>query len=321
MCYGASVTAQKKQSGYFTHLQKHFENKSNFELSKLSFGASHFDYAGYGYAKQMLEEKPDIALIDWLTPSMKKFSLDKIINLNNELIKLGCLPIWVNFPRKDDLNCQRECYTQVKKVALKSGAIFFDLIEQLSAEKIENEYLRDIVHTTECGAEKYASKIIELIDSIVISDFELKILPLDKPIDIFSIYDIESLIDKGSPLLMKVIKTTDLSPIELLLNTRIGPNSCFIDIEIYDESGVLIETKIINPTDPWCHYSRDMILPTVRLPYLKESYSIKLKHGGDNALDDVKLKGEVREPLEDNKFIHIYNIACNMELEVVKNAN
>lgn len=320
VCYGASVTAQKNSGGYYSYLESYFASKPEIELSRLSFGASHFDFAGFGYARLLLDKQPDIAIIDWLTPSMKRFTLEKIIKLNNALIEKNCLPIWVNFPRKDDLNCQRECYSQVRTVAHESGAIFFDLIEVLDIEKIRSEYLRDIVHTTEFGARAYAKELIQHIEKIDHSKIELKILPLVDPIILFKQYKIECTIEKSKELKLVVTNSETVNG-EFLLNTRIGPNSCLLELSIYDEKNNEIGTKMVNPTDAWCHYSRNMILPTLKLGVLKPGYSVVLKHGGDEALDISILKGEIKEPLETEKFLHIFDISCNVDLEIVQNAN
>lgn len=317
VCYGASVTAQKKEGGYFFYLNEYFSNKQNIEIERLAFGASHFDYAGFGFSSLLLEQNPDIALIDWLTPSMRRFNLDKIKKLNNELIKANCLPVWVHFPRKDDLMRERPCFHQVKNVADESGCVFYDLCEVLSEADVVNSYLRDIVHTTVEGAKCYSDNLITLLSDLEEGSYFPQVLPLENPISIPKIVDINNFIDQNQSIVLRIKKSAINEKCELLINSKIGPNVCLLNVKIFDEDRHIIRQHEINPADPWCHYTRKMILPTIDLGVLHEGSFISIEYGGSDALESVRLRGEIKETLISKKFIDLFSIACNYELEVI----
>lgn len=97
VCFGASVTAQSTEAGYFQQLLRSSSICSFSSVQKVAFGASHFEYAGYGFIQDVLDMEPDVCIIDWLTPSMKGFSEYKIHLLNWSLLEIGAFPIWFFF--------------------------------------------------------------------------------------------------------------------------------------------------------------------------------------------------------------------------------
>lgn len=75
VCFGASVTAQKETAGYYHFLEGSYKKRNlEFNFDKVSFGASNFNDAGFAYMKTIEQNmfKPDVCIIDWLTPALKK---------------------------------------------------------------------------------------------------------------------------------------------------------------------------------------------------------------------------------------------------------
>ena len=300
VCYGASVTAQKDKGGYFSHLDKLVAECGVTELERIVFGASHFDYAGFGFFQEVLNSKPDICVIDWLTPSMKLFSSDKIKCVNNKLIEIGCIPIWVNFPRADDLLNERPCYKQVTDACMEAGIEFWDLSALIVGFKNRPEqFLRDVVHTNSNGAQKYAEILVEKLKWMLSENKNYK--KCNSIIsDLPNVIMVEKeIIEAKSFTLM--IKKSHEDDLEILLKTIVGPNSCLFSILLCRGEN-LIDSKLINPTDPWCYYERDMVLPSIIFKVGSGNYQLKFVYQEGNPLENINL----RQPLK-NEELSIHN--------------
>lgn len=303
VCYGASVTAQKNEGGYFYHLKK-LCDATDIDLHNLSFGGSHFDFAGYGFISLLLELKPDIVILDWLTPSSKNIDDMKLESFNNSLIEAGIKPVWVHFPRKDDLSCQRLCYSKIKKLANLSNSVFLDILEAVPFfHKNAEIYLRDIVHTTELGAELYAKTLFHLLEKrdkipdCKISGYIKKNLPI--------IYKIDKVVDHKNSIQLN-IKNNNSKNIEVLVDCEIGPNTPYIEIIINKENDTL--SKIVNPIDPWCYYTRNMILPSITFNMEKGDYNLILKTTLGDPFTKVNLLKPVKIERKVERFIKIKKI-------------
>ncbi len=309
VCYGASVTAQKDKSGYFFYLQNLLEKHGFSVIERLSFGASHFDYAGFGYSRLLIDLKPDICLIDWLTPSMKEFTTDKIVKLNNELIINGAIPIWVNFPRKDDLNNERKCFQQVKNACHDASIEFWDFCEMVNGVKEHPEkFIRDVVHTNEIGALSYAEvlacNLIKDRHIPKLTDTPIKKLPL--------VYSFERKINIGEMVCVD-IKLSQETLVEVLLEAIIGPAVCLFELEIIEKhTGNIVLKKEVNPADPWCYYERTMVLPPIKAQCDKGDYTLGILAVDGDPLSSI----ELRQPINRESFersIQFNRIAVNAD--------
>lgn len=323
ICYGASVTAQKEQAGYFHALKEKYAENDNINFYQISFAASVFDHAGFSFMKSIenIVSNPTVCIIDWLTPGAVKFKLEKIETLSFYLLSLGCLPVWVNFPRTDDIENNRECYHQVKKHCEAWKIPFLDVYkdERIHSLDIE-EVLRDKVHTTPLGGKLYAE---------VLSDF-LHTLESEK---------IDSLVShassiRGSSLLPPSLINTDFelnlnNSIHLYFNAsrklhfelyflgEIGPYTPILDLVFTDTETDSSEAIAVNCLDIWSHYNRIKCIKVLWKNIEPGNYQLKINALDIAAIDSVEIKKPVNkdvypdgEPLK----INVQQISCNVEL-------
>ncbi|PRO69894.1 SGNH/GDSL hydrolase family protein [Alteromonas gracilis] len=298
LCYGASVTAQKGDSGYVQRLTELLP-KDDYEVIKIGRGASHFEYAGYGFSREIADYAPNILIVDWLSPSMKEFSVRKLTTFNKCFTEQGVRVIWVNFPRKDDLNNQRKCFSQVRQSCKDFNLEFIDLNKYLVKEP--DKYLRDVVHTTEVGARLYAEVLFDLITSKQNPRTDNSIDVTNLPV----IVETPATVDQSTPfkLAMKVQKRK----VDILLECFIGPNTPFLKFRAESGGYETIE-KVVNPLDPWCYYTRKMVLPTVSLESTKPITHLSIHAETGEPLDLITLNKALAEEALDHKFIELSKI-------------
>lgn len=322
LCYGASVTAQKEGVGYFSYLPKSRLSTVFSSFERVAFGASHYDYAGYGLMQDALEKRPDVCIIDWLTPSMKSFSPIKISTLNRALIAKNCLPVWIYFPRTDNFETKPACYNQVKEAAEQFNIPFIDCLDETPEIKNNPSYfLRDVVHTTEAGAKQYAHIIekhlmeMDFTHRLSIarcSDAYLTNTPLNLP----TITSFGCIINDTNCI--EATFEWDGGIFDLLLDSVVGPHVCKFDIEIHDCGQSQAIIKQVNPADPWCHYERSMIIPALSIHLAKGSYRIKLKKSNDDPFSNITLnKPAPRIFTSSERYLSISRFSANTSLRLI----
>jgi len=322
ICYGASVTAQKNDSGYFTYLSKSDLVDVFDVIERITFGASQYEYAGYAFMSDVLEEKPDVCLIDWLTPGMKSFNKYKISLLNRLLLERNCLPIWIFFPRIDNFENLTDGYFQVKNDAKDFGVPFVDLLDYMpnfgdSPEK----YLRDKVHTNEIGAKKYSDVLVDIIKS---QDVPIAISNARRSIA-FKESQGEGYIMPMVLLCSHTIKDENNiclatnwqgGLLEIFLETTVGPHVCLLTFKVFD-SDTLIWEQIINPADPWCYYERKMVVETLRKRFPIGRYSIVISKSNGDPFADINLrKPKVVEYDEKDRYLSVERLSINGDVVI-----
>ena len=329
VCYGASVTAQQKETGYFQQLES-ASCASQFEsIEKVAFGASQFEYAGYAFMRDVLEKKPDLCVIDWLTPSMKGFNEFKIDLLNQALLEINCLPIWVFFPRTDNFDNIPEAYNQVLKSAERFGVSFLDLRDYLvDFTNDPQKYLRDAVHTTLEGAKCYAKVINQKIESVLPSIGEhIARAKLSQG------YSDTSQKNLAIPLIKPVIFTLNSNTsavlefdfkgglFEVFFEAEIGPFICYWDFTLYHEEEIIYK-ETLNNADPWCFYRRSMVIETIRKRLAPGSYKLHIKKRDGNPMLEKTTRKPIEEHWEDkDRFIEIKRVsvtADNFNMSVIR---
>jgi len=303
VCYGASVTAQKNETGYFQQLQEmpcatHFES-----IEKLAFGASQFEYAGYSFMQDVLDKQPDICVIDWLTPSMPGFNAFKIDLLNYALLSINCLPVWVFFPRVNNFSNPPNSFTQVSESTQKFSLDFLDLRGEMPDFLDDpKKYLRDAVHTTLDGAECYAKTINnELEKSIKEFDERLNLAKKSEGFKLTAEQKYSIPLIKKSEFTINSSDSVELDFhykggfFEVYFDTEIGPHICFLDFTLYKD-GKIFDHQIFNKVDPWCYYNRSMIIETLRKRIPAGSYKLVIKKGEGNPFAE----SETRKPVEEH---------------------
>ena len=261
--YGASVTAQKGESGYFQNL----ENICDFEVVRIPFGASHLHLAGVAMLSKVLDEKPDVCILDWVTPSTKSFPSGVVDRINNILHQHNIFPIWILLPRTDDIGSSRISCMQIRAAASQFVWVKTFIESSFGRGVTVSNLLRDVVHTNSKGARLYSSFLFELLNDFRIRKFGSACLPKSVECEIKevvpSIIEAHSVIKTDEPFLLRIVanKKCDLT---IFLYCEIGPNSPILKVSL-KKNGELVASSKKNVVDPWCYYSRYMLidLPTI----------------------------------------------------------
>lgn len=285
--YGASVTAQKGDSGYFDILDEKLKhNEEDLELVRIPFGASHLQFAGIAMIQKVLNVKPDICILDWVTPSTKVFPKNIVERINSILTSNNIKPIWVLFPRADDNLCERECCQQIKKTSSNEIDVFSFQESKYKEENLEN-ILRDTVHTNKNGAQVYSQFMLDIIKNQSKKKPEIKNKnPEEEKIPF--IFDSSGVINNNSNLktTFEVVRRCNIS---LYLHAKIGPFSPVLKISLKDENGNFLERHCKNVVDPWCYYERNMLL---NLPTLKNVnigyYTLEIELDDKNPFENLE---------------------------------
>ena len=229
-CFGASVT--KQRNGYVDFLSKKFD----CYVKKFGYGSQHLCEAGICYINDVLDCKPDICFIDWFTTGWTSTSNDTIDYLDTIVHKFSnsnCRLIFLFLPRRDHDN-RIDFYSFLKHYLISKKLFYIDINDFV---KHNDKICRDVVHTTEEGAELYANiihdeytkslnKIIILKDYTKTKYCDLKKLNINKCFKKYMIIDGEC----------------ELVTCQL----NVGPNSGYIKINN--------DKKIL--WDMYCHYKR-----------------------------------------------------------------
>lgn len=322
VCYGASVTAQQSDTGYFHNLCSSRLNQRFDVIERITFNASLFEYAGYGFIGDVLAQTPDICLIDWLTPTLDRFSNYKIILLNKTLLDQNCLPVWVFFPRTDNFKNLPEAYEQVKQEAKRFKAPFIDLLDFLPDFAANaSEYLRDAVHTTKAGAEVYARCIVEQIENIHLKQHLLAAKnsegyrsARELPFLVPSLLDIGKTISSDT----SVEITFDWAGgfLEIFLDTTVGPHVPNLNFAVY-RNGVSEFDEKLNPADRWCYYQRRMAVATLRRELPQGLYKVIISKGEGNPFDIKQTDKPIEESVPDeSRYLEIKRLAINARATV-----
>lgn len=303
--YGASVTAQKGDSGYFENLKS--KDIPNVELLRVPFGASHLQFAGIAMLQKVIDEKPDVCILDWVTPSTKQFPDGLVERINNILLSNSIKPIWILFPRTDDPYCKRECCNQIR-ISQSNEIEVVSFQESIYKQEDLAKILRDVVHTNTLGAEKYAAFVADLITHLNERSIDFRkdgqsVLSAPKVIRSSGI------INRNCKLHLD-IEVTDNSNILLYIFSKIGPKSPVLKLLLRDgDFNTVVNFR--NVVDPWCYYERDMLLNMPSFKNVKHGiYQLEISLADENPFDTVEtLK---TRPMES---IDIENLDRHLEIK------
>jgi hypothetical protein len=259
---GASVTAQGNENGFYARLHKILAVSSpQITLSRLAYGAANFYNMGRYSIGTILELKPDIVVIDWLStgntlPSEKDYRLMNSIYKNRQITPISLLA-----PRND-----MQIYDSCPWVRNLDDPCI-DLINIVSTKDMHlSDLLRDSVHTSPSGADFYAENISnELLNVISRSKPVYKDIDIDKDAA-------RSFSFKWKPLNLELKKgdssflftNRDREPVEIASFLRKGPNVPLLNIvsecdTIHDSCQPHRCSFEYDPIDQWSYYFRDAL--------------------------------------------------------------
>ncbi|MCP9847319.1 hypothetical protein KBY86_10550 [Synechococcus sp. Lug-A] len=247
--FGASVTAQGKDSGYITHLRD-LCSQHNIGLECFAYSACHFNDAGFFKADEVINSMANVCFFDWNTTGMGEFDSNKLHYVLASLLNKDTLPVFLIFPRTDtNLLGDREAERQVISLSKNYNLPCLDLRNLID----QSVHLRDNVHTNREGAILYAKAIFDFLFSgeIVCSPPTGLTKISDYHPYRLSNFSIDSTISPHRSLRLRTV-TSGLFP-EIVLRVRVGPYSPVINI-YYNEALV----RSINLFDQWCHFEREM---------------------------------------------------------------
>ena len=254
--FGASVTAQS--NGYvecFARLNP------EVAVRKHGFGGMHLCDAGMCFLDQVLENKPNYCYIDWFSTGYRSTgdeTMEYINTLIARLTLIQCKIVFLFLPyREDD---KRDFYLHCKTI-LSNKNIHYLAIDELVEPKDINTILRDSIHTTDKGSEKYAEYISNDYHAVKL--------------------ELTSQVERTRFMNIKTYAVEKCFSDELVIS-----GDCFIIgflLTIGNHSG-LIKVKseafeiTINTWDRWCHYPRPhfnlpmQVAGTTRLTILQDAF-------------------------------------------------
>lgn len=232
--YGASVTQQK--SGYAVKLR----SKLKEDVKIFGYGGMHLNDAAICYVDKIVAMQPELCFIDWFSTAYiekNDSTIDYLDTIVEKFTKINCKLVFLFFLNADHKN-RISFYSFCKKYLINKGIAFCDLNEFIDES---SELLRDNVHTTEYGSEKYSEIILKFLRE---NRYSIKVAVKPKK----TIYS-EISEKKINRIYTKNLKLSGNGKVIGFLLT-IGPHSGLIKV-INKE-----HVTNFNTWDQWCHYNR-----------------------------------------------------------------
>jgi len=233
--FGASVTQQAE--GYARVLMKLLPN---YNHKIYAYGSQHICDAGICYLNDCLADSPNLIFVDWFsTGYIQEKNLDHVIlcinTLVNKFLSVNAFPIFLLLPQPKNM---AKLYEPIKSHLESLNVRYIDL-ESLVG--FSPEYVRDDIHTTVKGSIAYGRAIY----GALIQD---------------RILDISKLKDPGKTDLSDIKKASLNIQIHDHLIVSGSSNVIGFSQTIGPFSGyVLVNNKVVQIWDRWCHYERDAI--------------------------------------------------------------
>lgn len=263
--FGASVTEQSvhhatgERTGFVNYFIDEFSEKNDFLVSRISAGSSDVMDAGIVYVEKVIALKPDICVLDWVTPSLKECDPKIIQQIYARLLEHDILPVTILLPRTDRVQRDIPIAKEMARICMDFDLPFYDVADRMEGVPYET-FLRDVVHTNAVGAKLYAEMLLDILKSVPV---HAKILR--KPDIPFHV--IEVLTAGKVPLSARRLEIKIENPehgeidICVVLEQRVGPYSPLINVLVSDHDGEIETSKLETYSifDPWCHRERQCI--------------------------------------------------------------
>lgn len=269
LIYGASVTAQAGSTGYFDKVKFELESNNVCHVSRVYYGGCHLDDAGFYKFEETQNDFFDYFVFEWNTTGLIQYSEYKLCYLLHKIKNTGSKPIFLILPQEANIQKNRNAENQIITLANSYNIPLLDMRTNLDLATFRN-YVRDVVHTNEIGANFYAQEMIKFFTEVVensekywkkfnqlyLDDLSF-LTPKVKP------FNVEL---KSNQILKLNVKNKSSIFNEILIKQRIGPFSPIIEI------GDGIFSKKISLWDQYCHYERDHYLTLVTDQDFKNSF-------------------------------------------------
>jgi len=322
--HGASVTAQATPGGFFSHMERLWQQTSSppVVFTRSAFGASHFNDAGFHFLADIFLVRPDVCFIEWTTTSAKGFDRAKTDAMTCHLLAHGILPVWVTFPRADDPQASRQTILDAKSIAAQRGVPVLDLAAQLSPSMLDNHLLRDTVHTTEAGGVSYASHLVQWLTRTHSFVRQMTASAASAGLSLQSLLPVPSVHSCSSAGALKArleglcrIRFRCLTGrVEFCVQGSIGPHSPIVRVCIQAEAGRVVYETERCLFDPWCYYERKMVLPIVATSLDEGDYQLTVEVLDLDPTNRVTLRQQPASSFSGKRYMQVDRYTClNME--------
>lgn len=285
--FGASVSEQSKHhatqetTGYVTYLSELLNAKYNIATSRITSGSNSIDDAGVTYVHRVINQNPNVCVLDWATPECTDCNQHSIEFIYSELLENKIIPLTVIFPRKDRDQSSTPLSLKLHKFCEAYCLPFIDLSKIIDKSEL-SILLRDLVHTNSEGAKKYALLLVDPIRKATVPETTFDRLAL-----LQKHYFVTKVISKEKPpnstkrLFLSIESTAIQGKVKFFLEQRVGPWSTFLDVYSFKNGNYNTLLQTIPLYDSWCWRERQCLkeitswieLPT---PSIKVQQSDKL---------------------------------------------
>ena len=287
IAFGASITAQGihhssgEPTGYVHYLSEILAKQiSNAEVRSLAAGSSHFDSAGYVLLDEVINQKPDLLILDWHITGLGQFDDFLWSSAIRKIRDSAITTLIVIFPLSEVISAghERPNVGQARG-AVSAGIHLLNLYTNVGSSVFPDLHLRDGVHTNPAGAELYA-RLIAFAIAEILSDpscvlqegggLSIPLVSISEPVFVDS-----CLLDDGFKKLSSLDMVIERSSgwtggINIIAESMVGPFSPVVNIAFNDG------TASQSIWDPWCHYPRSNFTSLIKLPCLNDSIDIAI---------------------------------------------
>lgn len=262
--FGASVSEQDvhhatgEMTGFVSYFQANLAQNYDYEISRVTAGSSDVMDAGIVYTERVVALKPDICVLDWVTPSLMECDPRIVQQIYYRLMEHDILPVTLLLPRTDRDQKEIPLSQEMIRISKEFDLPLFVMEDYLGDQPLENNILRDIVHTTALGAKAYAEVVAKILE-----DIRLPTKPLPKRRAPFHVLKIETA--NPVPLSARKVEITLRDPrpepteFTLVLEQRVGPYSPTLDVDVTSIDGETRHLETYPVFDPWCHRERTCV--------------------------------------------------------------
>lgn len=260
--FGASVTEQHvhnatgEVSGFVTYFERHLAEGLDVKVSRVSAGSSDLTDAALVYVEDVIALKPDVCILDWVTPALTSCDPRFIQQVYFRLMEHGILPVTVIFPRRDRPQRELPITREMSALCQAYDLPFFDATPLLKKHGVDT-VLRDVVHTTPEGARIYAEAIAGLIPRLPLALRFAFATPAP--------FVVTEILPEGPlPEAFRRITVTNMAPDDqpaefcIIMQQRVGPYSPVLDVRSVTPAGAE-NLPVFSLWDVWCHRDRQTI--------------------------------------------------------------